>query len=76
MKPIELNRLLSTDQDDLLLLALVKGAERYVWLYSSTEVAELRRSFGRFAAHPELSFTWYDAAVLSHRLRERHGEVA
>ena len=26
--------------------------------------------FGRYASNPELSFTWYDAAVLSKKLRQ------
>ena len=28
------------------------------------------RTLGRFASNPELSFTWYDAAVLSQRIRQ------
>lgn len=62
-----------TRRGDINVLALVKGqAERYVWLFGDTEDdrASVRRSFGRFAANPELSFTWYDAAVLSKRIRE------
>jgi hypothetical protein len=27
------------------------------------------RVLGRFASNPELSFTWYDAAVLSQKVR-------
>ena len=27
------------------------------------------RTLGRFASNPELSFTWYDAAVLSQKVR-------
>jgi hypothetical protein len=30
---------------------------------------------GRFASNPELSFTWYDAAVLSQKIRQT-GEQA
>jgi hypothetical protein len=28
------------------------------------------RTLGRFASNPELSFTWYDAAVLSQKIRQ------
>ncbi|MBR4834741.1 MAG: hypothetical protein IKU86_10500 [Thermoguttaceae bacterium] len=59
-------------------LALVKGKERYVFLYKDSNRAEVLRSLGRYASDPELSFTWYDAAVLSQKLRRQaqRGEVA
>lgn len=53
---------------DLNMLALVKGEERYVFFYTNSTEADARRTFGRFAANPELSFTWYDAAVLSQKI--------
>lgn len=56
--------------DDLDVLALVKGQERYVFLYDAASRAEALRTLGRFASDPELSFTWYDAAVLSQKIRE------
>ncbi len=55
---------------DINVLALVKGAERYVFLYDDTSRAETLRVLGRFASNPELSFTWYDAAVLSQKIRQ------
>jgi len=55
---------------DINVLALVKGAERYIFLYDDSQRAETLRVFGRFASNPELSFTWYDAAVLSQKLRQ------
>ena len=51
-------------------LALVKGSERYVFLYSDEHRGDTLRMLGRYASNPELSFTWYDAAVLSQKLRE------
>ncbi|MCA9177172.1 MAG: hypothetical protein KDB14_21935 [Planctomycetales bacterium] len=51
-------------------LALVKGEERYIFLYDDTNRSETLRTLGRFASNPELSFTWYDAAVLSQRIRQ------
>ena len=54
-------------------LALVKGTERYVFLYDDASRTETLRSLGRFASNPELSFTWHDAAVLSQKIRT--GEV-
>jgi hypothetical protein len=52
------------------MLALVKGAERYVFLYTESNRAETLRTLGRFASNPELSFSWYDAAVLSQKIRQ------
>ena len=51
-------------------LALVKGNERYVFLFDDANRTEALRQIGRFAANPELSFTWYDAAVMSQKIRQ------
>jgi hypothetical protein len=51
-------------------LALVKGEERYILLFDDDHRAEALRTLGRFASNPELSFTWYDAAVLSQKIRK------
>jgi len=56
--------------EDINVLALVKGSERYVFLYDDVNRAETLRTLGRFASNPELAFTWYDAAVLSQRIRQ------
>ena len=48
-------------------LALVKGKERYVFLYTDQNREEILESFGRYASDPELSFTWYDAAVMTQK---------
>jgi len=55
---------------DINVLALVKGEERYVFLYDDASRAEALRVLGRYASNPELSFTWYDAAVLSQKIRQ------
>ena len=55
---------------DINVLALVKGAERYIFLYDDQNRAETLRMLGRYASNPELSFTWYDAAVLSQKVRQ------
>lgn len=54
---------------DINVLALVKGSERYIFLYDDSHRAEALRTFGRFASNPDLTFSWYDAAVLSQKLR-------
>jgi hypothetical protein len=55
-------------------LALVKEGERYVFLYDDESAATLLQTFGRYAADKELSFTWYDAAVLSQKVRRLNTE--
>ena len=61
---------------DINVLALVKGTERYVFLYDDSSRAETLRVLGRYASNPELSFTWYDAAVLSQKIRQESRKAA
>jgi hypothetical protein len=51
-------------------LALVKGEEKYIFLFDDSQRTETLRMLGRFAADPELSFSWYDAAVLGQKVRQ------
>jgi hypothetical protein len=51
-------------------LCLLKGGERYVFIFDDRHRIELLRTFGRFAMRKDLSFSWYDAAVLSQKARE------
>src|ERR1700691_4245745 len=55
-------------------LALVKGSERYVFLYDDESLRSLLQTMGRYAADPNLSFTWYDAAILSQTVRRMRDE--
>ena len=61
---------------DINVLALVKGEERYIFLFDDERRSEALRTLGRFASNPELSFSWYDAAVLSQRIRQTVPEAA
>jgi hypothetical protein len=56
---------------DINVLALVKGEERYIFLYDDSNRAATLRTLGRYASNPDLSFTWYDAAVLSQKIRQQ-----
>jgi hypothetical protein len=56
-------------------LALVKGNERYIFLFDDDNRIETLRQIGRFAANPDLSFTWYDAAVMSQKIRQTAPEA-
>ncbi len=58
------------NDDDINVLALVKGKERYIFLFDDAQRADALRTLGRFASNSELSFNWYDAAVLSQKVRQ------
>lgn len=56
-------------------VALVKDSERYIFLYDNESTSSLLQTLGRFAGDPQLSFSWYDAAVLSQRVRRLNRET-
>ena len=58
------------EADAVNIMAMIKGNERYVFLFDDDNRTEVLRQCGRFAANPELTFSWYDAAVCSRRIRE------
>jgi hypothetical protein len=56
---------------ELNVLALIKGLERYVFVYDDSSRPELIDLFREWAANPDLSFTWFDAAVLTDKARQQ-----
>jgi hypothetical protein len=52
-------------------LALIKGTERYVYVYDDDSRDTLIRSVRDQAADPHLSLNWFDAAVLVDKAREQ-----
>lgn len=57
-------------------LALIKGEERYVFVYDDESRQSLIDAFRDQAADPRLSFTWFDAAVLTDKAREQARETS
>lgn len=55
--------------NDINVVALVKGEERYIFLFNDGQKSETLRTLGRYASDSKLSFSWYDAAVLSQKVR-------
>ncbi len=52
-------------------LGFVKGSEKYIFMYDDASKVEVLRVLGRFASNSELGdFTWFDAAVLSQKIRQ------
>jgi hypothetical protein len=58
-------------QSEVNVLALVKGQERYVYVYDDGSEPELIDAFRDHAADPGLSLTWFDAAVLTRKARDQ-----
>lgn len=56
---------------ELNVLALVKGCERYVFVFDDESRTKLIDSFRDLAANPHLSLTWFDALVLTKKAREQ-----
>ena len=50
-------------------LALIKGNERYVFVYDDESRQELIDTFRDQAADPRLNLNWFDAAVLTEKAR-------
>ena len=59
---------------DINILALAKGEERYIFLYNDETRNETLRMLGRYASNSELSFSWYDAAVMSQKIRKNSSD--
>ena len=57
-------------EKEINVLALVKGGERFIFLFDDDNRDEALRQLARFAANPELDFSWYDAAMLSRKIRD------
>lgn len=56
---------------ELNILALIKGNERYVFVYDDDSRQSLIDTFRDDAADPNRSFSWFDAAVLTEKAREQ-----
>ena len=56
-------------QQGVSVLALIKGQERFVFLYDDESRDETIRTLARYASNPDLSFSWYDAAMLGQKVR-------
>ncbi len=52
-------------------LALIKGDEHYVYVYDDDSRTSVIEVFHAQAANPQLSLTWFDAAVLTQKAEEQ-----
>lgn len=56
---------------ELNVLALVKGCDRYVFVYDDDSRDELIEVFRNLAADPDEPLSWFDAAILTDKAREQ-----
>lgn len=56
---------------DLNVLALIKGEERFIFVYDDESRERLIDSVRDKAADPGVSLSWFDAAVLTQRARQQ-----
>jgi hypothetical protein len=56
---------------ELNVLALIKGNERYVFVFDDASRPQLIDAFRDQAADPDLNFNWFDAAVLTEKARQQ-----
>ena len=59
---------------ELNVLALIKGEERFIFVYDDDSREELITAFRDAAADPGVSINWFDAAVLTERARQQAAE--
>ena len=57
-------------------LALLKGHDRYIFVYDDDSRDEVIRSFRDQAADAALSLTWFDAVVLTKKAKEQAAQTA
>ncbi len=62
-------------QHELSVLALIRGKERFVFVYDDESLYELIDAFRVQAADPNVNLSWYDAAVLAERARQQAGDA-
>ncbi len=56
---------------ELNVLALFKGEERYIFVYDEESSEALIDDIRNKAADPTIPINWFDAAVLTERIRNR-----
>jgi hypothetical protein len=61
---------------ELNVLALMKGQERYIFVYDDDSRAQLIDAVRDHAASPRLSLTWFDALVLTRKAREQEAPAS
>ena len=56
-------------------LRLIKNGHAYIFRYTDANRDETLRQIALFAASEELNLNWYDAAMLSRKIRETQPRI-
>ncbi len=59
---------------ELNVLALIKGDERFIFVYDDDSTETLIEDIRNQAADPAVALNWFDAAVLTERVRNPSSE--
>ena len=59
---------------DVYSLTLSKYGQHFIWFFAAGQHTEVLHSLSQFASNPEHRLTWYDAAVLSMKIRQEFPE--
>jgi len=51
-------------------VSLIKSSGNFIFVYNNANIDETLRQVAKWASDPELDFTWYDAALVSKKIRE------
>lgn len=62
--------------NDLNVLALFKGPERFIFVYDDDSREELLDAIRDAAADPTVTINWFDAAVLTERAKQQATDPA
>ena len=61
---------------ELNILALIKGQERYIFIYDDESRAQLIDTIRDYAADTQVNLSWFDAMVLTNKAREQEDAEA
>lgn len=56
------------------LVSISRRGETFIFIYTNATRTAMLRELGKLAANPESSFTWYEAAIVSQRIRDSVNE--
>lgn len=66
----DLQELPAVEPTDVHVTVLVKGEERYIFVWRTEQAMEVLRTIGRFASSEQLSLNWFDAARLGKSIQQ------
>ncbi len=69
VNPNMFKRWIAERKDELNVVALTHGADKYIWIFTDEHRNTVLRLLGSYAADARLNFSWMDAARLAERVR-------